>query len=194
MSSTKDACEMPSDASSVEDFTNSGNLRLARLAKLPAERKQPERRSRYAMRREHALRQHLVARQHHAARVAARVTLSNHLEVRDDVVVVRNDSRELVEQVEHDVGPPCIDRLAQLRQMIADADDANLVSQPPQSLAHVVLGPKVVDFRFAQAADVVRRHERLVRHQQDPVPPHGARRHEPLIGRDVRSSSKRSEA
>ena len=131
----------------------------ARLAIAAAEREQPERRRCDAVRGEHAFRQHLVARQHHAARIAARVTLPYELEVSDDVVVVGNDARELVEQIEDHVRTKLVDRLAKLGQVIADADDTNLVSRAPQCVQNVVLGAKVVDLRFAHAADVLRRHE-----------------------------------
>ncbi len=144
----------------------------ARVAKAAAEREQPERRRRDAVRGEHAFRQHLVARQHHAARIAARVALPYELEVSDDVVVVGDDARELVEQVEHHVRAPLVDRLAKLGQMIADADDAHFVARAAQRMQNVVLGAKLVDLRLAQAADVVRRHERLVHHQKDSILPH----------------------
>src|SRR5690606_39187990 len=96
-------------------FYEQRKSQAARLAKALSERKQPERGCRDAMRGEHAFRQYLIARQHHAARVATRVTLADELEISDDVMVVRDDAREFVEQIEHDVRFPLVDRLAELR-------------------------------------------------------------------------------
>ncbi len=55
-------------------------------------------------------------------------------------MVVGNDARELFEQIEDDVRAPLVDCLAQLGQLIADAEDANVVPEAPQRVQNVVLG------------------------------------------------------
>jgi hypothetical protein len=110
------------------------------------------------VRSEHALRQHLVARQHHPARIAARVALPEELEVGNDVVIVGNDALELVEQIEDDVRAPRVDRRAQLGEIVRHAKNSNLVAELAQRVQNVVLGAELVDFGFAEVADVLRRH------------------------------------
>ena len=100
-------------------------------------------------------------------------------------MIVGNDARELVKQIEDHVRAPLVDRLAQLGEVIADADDANLRSKAAQRMQNVVLGAEFVDLQFAHAGDVLRRHERLVHHQQDPAFPHKIRRRTRAAARSV---------
>ena len=112
---------MPNDASSVADFTNSGNCEPPRLAVAPVARQEHEARGRDAVIGEYLLRERLVARDHHPARVAARVGQTHQLEERDHVLVVGNDALELLEQVEGDVWLPVGDRRTKLREVVAES-------------------------------------------------------------------------
>ena len=144
---------MPSDASSVADFTNSGN-EPARHAVAALARQQHELRRRDAVVGEDLLRQRLVAREHHAARIAAGVGLPHQLEERDDVLVVGDDALELLEQVEDDVGLPVGDRAAQLGEVVAHAEHPDLVAHRAERRRDVVLRAPLVDLLLGVAVGV----------------------------------------
>ena len=100
---------MPSEASSVADFTNSGKRSALGNPDRAAAAEHGELRRRDTVVGEHLLRQHLVARKHHAARIAAGVRLAQQLEPGDDVLVVGDDAVEFLEQVEADLRLPVRD-------------------------------------------------------------------------------------
>src|SRR6185437_11547202 len=81
-------------------FDEQRELEPARRAKVRAPAKHGELRRRHAMEREQLFAERLVAREHETARVAARVGLPKQLEKSDDVLVVRDDAVEFLEQIE----------------------------------------------------------------------------------------------
>ena len=119
---------MPSEASSVVDFTNSGNRSRRRNVDAHAAPEDGELRRRNAVIGQQLLAERLVAREQQAAWVAARVGLAHQLEKGDDVLVVRDDAVELLEQIEDDVRLPVGDRAAQIREAVEHADAAYFVS------------------------------------------------------------------
>src|SRR5262249_1243632 len=70
-----------------------------------------------------------------------RVRDVEQLEVRDDVLVVDRDVLEVLEEVEHDVGPEAFDRRPDDAQVGADAETLDLVAERPERLPDEVLGP-----------------------------------------------------
>ena len=100
-------------------------------------------RGRDAVPGKHLLGQHLVARQHEPAGIAARVRLPHELEIGDDVVVIRRDALELLEQVEDHVWLPLADHVSQLGQLIAYADHADLVPKVAERSVDVIFGTEL---------------------------------------------------
>ena len=125
---TIEACEMPSDASSLTLLTTSGYL--SRLVGLTARRMRIDDKlgRQNAVVGQDLLAQRLVVRQHQAARIAAGVRLPQQLQVADDVLVVEGDAVELFEQVEGDVRLPLFDFLADLAQVVRDAQRPHVVA------------------------------------------------------------------
>ena len=181
-SATTEACEMPSDASSVTDFTNSGNLSLRGSAVALALADHGEARRRDAVIGEDLLRQRLVARNHHAARIAAGVRQLHQLEERDHVLVVSDDALEFLEQVESHLGLPVGDHRAQLGEIVAQAQGLDLVPGLLQRRGDVVFGPELVDFLVTVSLEAGRRHETLMHQHQDSRRLHSGRS-AALIGR-----------
>ena len=129
---------------------------------------------RNTVRGQYLFRQYLVPRQHQAARIAAGVTLANHLEIRDDVRVVARDPGEFLQQVEGDVGFPLLDDFTQFVQSIQDAEHADVMAQVPQRRVNVVLAAEQVDFLFGEPVDVFRRNELRMHHEQNSAAFHRA--------------------
>ena len=98
---------------------------------------------------EELLRERLVTREQQPARVAAGVRLAHELEECHDVLVVRDDAVEFLEQVEDDFGLPFRDRGAKLSEAVEHADAAHLVAHLAQRAGDVVLGTPLVDFFLA---------------------------------------------
>ena len=104
------------------------------------------------------------------------VRLAQQLEVGDDVLVVGDDAAELLEQVEADLRLEILDRRAQLRQAVADADRPHVVARRAQAADDVELGPALGRRLFGDAVERLRRHQRLVDEDEDAQPRHGLRR------------------
>ena len=121
------------------------------------------------MPREHLFCEHLVARQHQAARSTAGVALAHQFQKRDHVVVVRNDTGELLHQIEHDVRAPIADGVAQLRELVADTHHPHVMAEARQCRVDVILGDRL--FLLGQRRKIAG-NERLVRDEQYPVSPH----------------------
>ena len=157
---------MPSEASSVEDFTNSGKRSFFGIARLLAAREHHELRRRHAMIGEQLLGEHLVARQQHAARIAPGVGLVHEFQECDDVLIVGDDAVEFLQQVEHDVRLPIGDGAAQFRQTVAQAQRHHFVSRLLQMGDHIVFGAPLFDLFLGRAFQGVRRHQgRMHQHQ-----------------------------
>jgi hypothetical protein len=129
---------MPSDASSVKDFTISGN-EAPRAPDRAPEGEDCEVRARNPVVGEDLLGERLVAAQHEAARVAARVGDAQELEIRHHVLIVRRQAVELLEEIEGDVRLPLLDRLADDPQVAPDPERAHLVAELAQRAHDVVL-------------------------------------------------------
>ncbi len=110
--------------------------------------------------------QRLVARQQQAARIAAGVALPQQLEKRHDVLIVRDDTVEFLEQVEDDVGLPVGDGGAQLREAVQHADAVHVVTDLAQRRGHVVLSAPLLNFLFSTSFESFRRHQARVHHDE----------------------------
>src|SRR6185437_1290291 len=86
-----------------------------------------------AMEREKLFAQRLVTRQQQSARVAACVGLTHELEERNNVLVVRDDAVEFLEQVENDVGLPFGYAAAHLGQTVEHAETTDVVPTGAQT-------------------------------------------------------------
>ena len=133
--STTDACEMPIDASCVNDFTMSGNVsRLWRRIGRPMRQTSN---SGTAMQ---LLRERLVAGHEKTARIAAGVRQLQQFEVRHDVLVEDRHVVEPFEQVERDVRLPFVGEPADFAKVVVDAEWPHFVPHRGQRRDDVVLG------------------------------------------------------
>jgi hypothetical protein len=129
--------------------------------------------------RQQGFRQPFVARKHQAARIASGVGETQQFEVTDDVLVEYSDVVEILEQIEGDVRPPVVDRLAHDAEVFADAETLDLVAEETQVGAHVVLRFPL-DLGEVVSVDVRGRHQFPVHQGEDAQPPHSHTRCRPL--------------
>src|SRR5690606_36096199 len=126
----------------------SSDLRYAQTGPSP---EHGELRRRNAVIRKKLLRERLVPREQKTARVAPGVRLAHQLEKRDDMLIVRDDAVELLQQIERDVRFPLSDRGTQLGQAVEDAYATHFVARLAQRAGDVVLGTPLFDLFFREA-------------------------------------------
>ena len=134
---------------------------------LAAHRKHREGRRRHAVVMHELLGRVLAARQHQAARIAAGVGHAQQLEIAHHAVVVDRLAVELLQQVEHHMRLEALDRVADRRQLVLDAERHHLVAAAAQRADHVVFGLPGVDLLLAVALERIRRHQIRMRQHQD---------------------------
>ncbi len=110
--------------------------------------------------------QRLVPRQQQSARVATGVSLPHELEIRDDVLVVRDDTVKFLQQIENDVGLPVADSAAQLREAVEDAEAMYVVAGFAQRGRHVVLSAPLFDLLVGPALEAFRWHQARVHYDE----------------------------
>ncbi len=144
------------------DFTKSGKAQLARHVDAGATLEDCELWCRNAMEREQLLAERLVTRKQEPAGIAARVGLTHQLEECNDVLVVRNDSVEFLEQVEDDVRLPLGNAAAHLGEAVEHAETAYVMAARAQRTRDVVFSTPLLDLFVAMAFERFRGHQARV--------------------------------
>ena len=131
---------MPTEASSSSGLTMSGKRRSLGRCDGRAPRADHEVRDADPLVGEHLLGERLVAREHEALGGRARVGHAQHLHHGRDRVVERRLAAEALREVEHDVGGLGAEPPRQLFEVVAKAEQTDLVALADQRARDVELG------------------------------------------------------
>src|SRR6185312_4513240 len=108
------------------------------------------------MESEELLAKRLVARQQQPTRITARIGLAHQLEERHDMLIVRDDPVELLEQIENDVGLPVGNGRAQLGEAVEHAEAVHVMPAAAQCGGYIVLRPPLFYFFVSSAFEAFR--------------------------------------
>jgi hypothetical protein len=103
-------------------------------------------------------------------------TGGEQLQVADDVLVIDRDAVKLLQQIEGDVRLPLLDRLAELSQIVPQAERPHFVPQFPQRRNDVKLGFPRLDLLLGVSLQAVGRDEVFVHQDQHSKFSHSATR------------------
>ena len=122
-----------------------------RAPDLAAHRIDRKSRQRDAVVGQQLLGQVLAARQYQPARIAPGIGNAQQLEIAGDVLIVHGLAMKLLEQIEHHIGFPALDLVADRLELVLHAQRPHLVSGRAQRAHDVVLGLPRVNLLLAVA-------------------------------------------